>query len=218
MAAQSKVSSRSRLFARLPSPLNDKTNAPALFAFSVRWRNLIRKQFHLCQHKAPLASPAVLLWMAEVLAKTNPTLRRAPYPRFYRQFPVRPNGPGRPFSNSVISLPTAETGNRPRLIQQSDPNTPMNDVAARATDGRRQARRGTLRRGDQTLPRSSPGQEWKGELWPQALYFLGESLRDKEKEAYAVITSAHLRPLPPILRILSTKPIFVAPRFPKSSA
>ena len=29
--------------------------------------------------------------------------------------------------------------------------------------------------------------EWKGELWPQALYFIGESLREQgnEKQAYA---------------------------------
>ena len=61
--------------------------------------------------------------------------------------------------------------------------------------------------------------EWKGELWPQALYFLGESLReqDKEKEAYAYFQRIYVSSTP-ILRSGPPKPIFVAPRFPKSSA
>ena len=65
----------------------------------------------------------------------------------------------------------------------------MNEVAARAT-----MRLGDVKRiqghFDEAVKRYEEVlqvKEWKGELWPEALYFIGESLREqgKEKEAYA---------------------------------
>jgi tetratricopeptide (TPR) repeat protein len=136
----------------------------------------------------PLASPAVLLWMADVLEKTNPTLGESAARAAIDNF-----GPTQWTGEAFFKLGNfafdrrdwkqAETG-----FNKAIRTSPMNDVAARAACvGRRQSARRELRRGDQTLREVLPVKEWKGELWPEALYFVGESLREqgKEKQAYA---------------------------------
>ena len=65
----------------------------------------------------------------------------------------------------------------------------MNDVAARATMRLGDVKRvqGHFDEATKRYEEVLQVKEWKGELWPQALYFVGESLREqgKEKEAYA---------------------------------
>jgi TolA-binding protein len=137
----------------------------------------------------PLASPAVLLWMAEILEKTNPPLGESAARAAIDNF-----GPTQWTGEAFFKLGNfafdrrdwkqAETG-----FNKAIRTSPMNDVAARAT-----MRLGDVKRVqghfDEAVKRYQEVlqvKEWKGELWPQALYFIGESLREqgKEKEAYA---------------------------------
>ena len=136
-----------------------------------------------------LASPAVLLWMAQVLKTTNPTLGESAARAAIDNF-----GPTQWSGEAFLKLGNfafdrrdwkqAETG-----FNKSIRTSPMNEVAARAT-----MRLGDLKRAqghfDEAIKRYQEVlqvKEWKGELWPEALYFVGESLREqgKEKEAYA---------------------------------
>ena len=59
------------------------------------------------------------------------------------------------------------------------------------------APRATLTRPSKRYEEVLQVKEWKGELWPEALYSIGECLREqgKEKEAYAYLPT-DLRPLP----------------------
>ena len=136
-----------------------------------------------------LASPAVLLWMAQVLEKTNPTLGESAARAAIDNF-----GPTQWTGEAFLKLGNfafdrcdwkqAETG-----FNKAIRTSPMNEVAARAT-----MRLGDVKRAqghfDEAIKRYEEVlqvKEWKGELWPEALYFIGESLREqgKEKEAYA---------------------------------
>jgi TolA-binding protein len=137
----------------------------------------------------PLASPAVLLWMAQVLEKTNPTLGESAARAAIDNF-----GPTQWTGEAFLKLGNfaferrdwkqAETG-----FNKAIRTSPMNTVAARAT-----MRLGDVKRAqghfEEAVKRYEEVlqiKEWKGELWPEALYFIGESLREqgKEKEAYA---------------------------------
>ncbi|HEY5779208.1 MAG TPA: tetratricopeptide repeat protein [Terrimicrobiaceae bacterium] len=136
-----------------------------------------------------LASPAVLLWMTQVLEKTNPTLGETASRAAIDKF-----GPTQWTGEAFLKLGNfaferrdwkeAEVG-----FNKAIRTSPMNEVAARAT-----MRLGDVKRiqghFDEAVKRYEEVlqvKEWKGELWPEALYFIGESLREqgKEKEAYA---------------------------------
>jgi TolA-binding protein len=136
-----------------------------------------------------LGSPAVLLWMAQVLEKTNPTLGESAARAAIDNF-----GPTQWTGEAFLRLGNfaferrdwkqAETG-----FNKAIRTSPMNTVAARATMRLGDVKR-TQGQFDEAIKRYEEVlqvKEWKGELWPEALYFIGESLRDqgKEKEAYA---------------------------------
>lgn len=136
-----------------------------------------------------LGSPAVLLWMAQVLEKTNPTLGESASRAAIDKF-----GPTQWTGEAFLKLGSfafarqdwkqAETA-----FNKAIRTSPMNTVAARAT-----MRLGDVKRAqghfDEAIKRYEEVlqvKEWKGDLWPEALYDIGESLREqhKEKEAYA---------------------------------
>jgi TolA-binding protein len=171
-AEQQNERTRALRFQRALAQLDPKTIPPVLSAEDI-----------------PLASPAVLLWMADVLEKTNPPLGESAARAAIDNF-----GPTQWTGEAFFKLGNfafdrrdwkqAETG-----FNKAIRTSPMNDVAARAT-----LRLGDVKRVqghfDEAVKRYQEVlqvKEWKGELWPQALYFIGESLREqgKEKEAYA---------------------------------
>jgi tetratricopeptide (TPR) repeat protein len=137
----------------------------------------------------PLASPAVLLWMSQVLEKLNPALAESAARAAIDNF-----GPTQWTGEAFLKL--ANFAYERRDWQQAENGfnkairtSPMNTVAARAT-----MRLGDVKRAqghfEEAVKRYGEVlqvKEWKGELWPEAIYFIGESLRDqnKEKEAYA---------------------------------
>jgi TolA-binding protein len=135
------------------------------------------------------ASPAVLLWIAEVTAKSDRNLAenaaRAAIDKF---------GPTQWTADAFLKLGDLACEQRDwkraeSAFTKSIRNSPMNANAARAT----------MRLGDVQFAQARYEEaikhyeevlqvkEWKGELWPEALYMIGESLRaaGKEKEAYA---------------------------------
>ena len=171
-AEQQNERTRALRFQRALAQLDPKAIPPALSAEDVA-----------------LASPAVLLWMAQVLEKTNPTLGESAARAAIDNF-----GPTQWTGEAFLKLGNfafdrrdwkqAETG-----FNKAIRTSPMNEVAARAT-----MRLGDVKRAqghfDEAIKRYEEVlqvKEWKGELWPEALYFIGESLREqgKEKEAYA---------------------------------
>ncbi len=136
-----------------------------------------------------VASPAVLLWMAQVLEKTNPTLGESASRATIDKF-----GPTQWTGEAFLKLGNFAFERRDWKQAESAFNkairtSPMNTVAARAS-----MRLGDVKRVqgyfDEAIKRYEEVlqvKEWKGELWPEALYFIGECLKDqgKEKEAYA---------------------------------
>jgi TolA-binding protein len=171
-AEQQKERTRALRFQRALAQLDPKAPAPVLSADDLA-----------------LASPAVLLWMAEVLEKINPALAESAARSAIDNF-----GPTQWTGEAFLKLGNfafnrrdwkqAETG-----FNKTIRSSPMTTVAARAT-----MRLGDVKRTqghfDEAIKRYEEVlqvKEWKGELWPEALYFIGESLRQlgKEKEAYA---------------------------------
>ena len=171
-AEQQKERTRALRFQRALAQIDPQATAPVLTADDV-----------------PLASPAVLLWMAQVLEKTNPTLGESAARAAIDNF-----GPTQWTGEAFLKLGNfaferrdwkqAETG-----FNKAIRTSPMNTVAARAT-----MRLGDVKRAeghfDEAVKRYQEVlqvKEWKGELWPEAIYFVGESLREqgKDKEAYA---------------------------------
>jgi TolA-binding protein len=136
-----------------------------------------------------LGSPAVLLWMAQVLEKTNPTLgERASRAAIDKFGPTQWTGEAflrlGNFAFERRDWKQAEAG-----FNKAIRTSPMNEIAARAT-----MRLGDVKRAQGHFDEAVKCyeevlqvKEWKGELWPEALYFIGESLREqgKDKEAYA---------------------------------
>jgi TolA-binding protein len=136
-----------------------------------------------------LASPVVLLWMADIQAKTNPTLGETAARAAIDNF-----GPTQWTGEAFFKLGNFAFQRRDWKQAEAGFNkairtSPMNDVAARAT-----MRLGDIKRSqghfDEAIKRYEEVlqvKEWKGELWPEALYFIGESLREqgKQKQAYA---------------------------------
>jgi TolA-binding protein len=136
-----------------------------------------------------VASPAVLLWMAQVLEKTNPTLGESAARAAIDKF-----GPTQWTGEAFLKLGNFAFARRDwkqaeTAFNKAIRTSPMNTVAARAT-----MRLGDVKRAqghfDEAIKRYEEVlqvKEWKGDLWPEALYYVGESLSDqgKEKEAYA---------------------------------
>jgi TolA-binding protein len=136
-----------------------------------------------------LASPAVLLWMAQGAAKTDPALAESAARAAIDNF-----GPTQWTGEAFLRLGNFAFEKRDWNQAESAFNnaiksSPMNMTAARAM-----IRLGDVQfaeaRYDEAIKRYEQVlqvKEWKGELWPEALYMIGESLRTqgKEKEAYA---------------------------------
>ena len=135
------------------------------------------------------ASPAVLLWIAEVSAKTDPALAESAARATIDKF-----GPTQWTAEAFLRLgdlafEKREWKQAESAFNKTVRNSPMNATAARAT----------IRLGDVQFAQAHYDEaiksyeqvlqvkEWKGELWPEALYKVGESLKSqgKEKEAYA---------------------------------
>ena len=135
------------------------------------------------------ASPAVLLWMAQAAAKTNPALAESAARAAIDKF-----GPTQWTGEAFLRLgdfaferrdwKQAETA-----FNKAIRNSPMNTTAARATIrlGDAQFAQAHYEEAIKRYQEVLQVKEWKGELWPEALYMVGESLRTqgKEKEAYA---------------------------------
>jgi tetratricopeptide (TPR) repeat protein len=136
-----------------------------------------------------LASPAVLLWMAQVAAKTDPALAESAARAAIDKF-----GPTQWTGEAFLRLGNfafekKDWKQAESAFNKAIRNSPMNTTAARAT----------IRLGDAQFAQARYDEaikhyeevlqvkEWKGELWPEALYMVGESLgtQGKEKEAYA---------------------------------
>ena len=147
-----------------------------------------------------LANPAVLLWMAQALERRIRRWEKAPHapPSTSRAYSMDRRGI---LSNSGISLSTAGLEASRNRIQQGDQNVSHEYVAARAT-----MRLGDVKRAqghfDEAIKRYEEVlqvKEWKGELWPEALYFVGESLSEQGKEKEGIcLLPAHLCPLSPL--------------------
>jgi TolA-binding protein len=161
----------------------------------------LRFERALAQMKAPdnpsalsaadidLASPAVLLWIAQVSAKTDPALAESAARAAIKKF-----GPTQWTAEAFLRLGDLAFEKRDwKAAESAFTNTvktsPMNENAARAT-----IRLGDVQfaqaRYDEAIKRYEEilrVKEWKGELWPEALYMIGESLRaqGKEKESFA---------------------------------
>jgi TolA-binding protein len=134
-------------------------------------------------------SPAVLLWMAQVAAKTDPALAESAARAAIKNF-----GPTQWTGEAFLRLGDFAFEKRDwKAAESAFTNTiktsPMNENAARAT-----IRLGDVHfaqaRYDEAIARYEEVlrvKEWKGELWPEALYMIGESLRaqGKEKESFA---------------------------------
>jgi tetratricopeptide (TPR) repeat protein len=134
-------------------------------------------------------SPAVLLWIAQVASRADPALAESAARATIDKF-----GPTQWTGEAFLRLgdlafekrnwKQAETAYNKALT-----NSPMNEIAARAT----------MRQGDAQFAQAHYDEaikryeavlqvkEWKGPAWPEALYMIGESLKNqgKEKEAYA---------------------------------
>ncbi|HVQ20962.1 MAG TPA: tetratricopeptide repeat protein [Terrimicrobiaceae bacterium] len=134
-------------------------------------------------------SPAVLLWIAQVASRSDPALAESAARATIDKF-----GPTQWTGEAFLRLgdlafekrnwKQAETAYNKALT-----NSPMNEIAARAT----------MRQGDAQFAQAHYDEaikryeavlqvkEWKGPAWPEALYMIGESLKNqgKEKEAYA---------------------------------
>ncbi|HEY5952900.1 MAG TPA: tetratricopeptide repeat protein [Terrimicrobiaceae bacterium] len=171
-AEQQKERTRALRFQRALAKLDPNTTAPVLTAEDI-----------------PLVSPAVLLWMADVLAQTNPPLGEKAARAAIDNF-----GPTQWTGEAFLKLGNfafdrrdwkqAEGG-----FSKAIKTSPMNEVAARAT-----MRLGDVKRTqghfDEAAKRYGEVlqvKEWKGELWPEALYATGECLREQgnDKQAYA---------------------------------
>ena len=136
-----------------------------------------------------LASPAVLLWMAEVAAKTDPALAESAARAAIDKF-----GPTQWTGEAFLRLGNFAFEKRDWNQAESAFNnaiksSPMNMTAARAMIRLGDAQFAQARY-DEAIKRYEQVlqvKEWKGELWPEALYMVGESIRTqgKEKEAYA---------------------------------
>jgi TolA-binding protein len=136
-----------------------------------------------------VASPAVLLWMAQVAAKTEPALAESAARAAIDKF-----GPTQWTGEAFLRLGDFAFEKRDWKAAESAftkaiRTSPMNENAARAT-----IRSGDVQfaqaRYDEAIKRYEEVlqvKEWKGELWPEALYMIGESLRaqGKEKESFA---------------------------------
>ena len=171
-AAQQKERTRSLRFERALSQM-DPSAAPPVLTFA----------------DIELASPAVLLWMAQVVEKINPALGESASRAAIDKF-----GPTQWTGEAFLKLGNFAFERRDwkqaeTAFNKAIRTSPMNTVAARAT-----MRLGDVKRAqghfDEAIKRYEEVlqvKEWRGDLWPEALYFVGESLRDqgKEKESYA---------------------------------
>ena len=171
-AAEQKERTRALRFERALSQLDPSATPPVLTSADI-----------------DLASPAVLLWMAQALEKTNPTLGESAARTAIDKF-----GPTQWTGEAFLKLGNFAFDRRDwkqaeTAFNKAIRTSPMNTIAARAT-----MRLGDVKRTqghfDEAVKRYEEVlqvKEWKGELWPEALYFVGESLRElgKEKEAYA---------------------------------
>ncbi|HEY5743702.1 MAG TPA: tetratricopeptide repeat protein, partial [Terrimicrobiaceae bacterium] len=136
-----------------------------------------------------LASPAVLLWMAQILEKTNPTFGESASRAVIDKFGAT-QWTGEAFLRlGNFAFLRRDWKQAETAFNKAIRTSPMNTIAARAT-----LRLGDVKRAqgdfDEAVKRYEEVlqvKEWKGELWPEALYFIGESLREqgKDKEAYA---------------------------------
>jgi tetratricopeptide (TPR) repeat protein len=135
------------------------------------------------------ASPAVLLWIAQVTATTDTLLAESAARLAIDKF-----GPTQWTAEAFLRLGELAFEKRDwkraeSAFNKSIRNSPMNASASRAT-----MRLGDVHfaqaRYEEAIKRYEEilqVKEWKGEIWPQALYMIGESLRaaGKEKESYA---------------------------------
>ena len=171
-AAQQKERTRSLRFERALSQLEPSTPPPTL-----------------TQADIELVSPAVLLWMAQVVEKTDPALGESASRAVIDKF-----GPTQWTGEAFLKLGNFAFERRDWKQAESAFNkairtSPMNTVAARATMRLADVKRAqghfdeAVKRYEEVLQ----VKEWKGDLWPEALYYVGESLKDqgKEKESYA---------------------------------
>ena len=135
------------------------------------------------------ASPAVLLWMAQVAAKDDPALAESAARAAIERF-----GPTQWTGEAFLRLGDIAFERRDwkqaeSAFNKAIRNSPANPIAARATIRLGDAQFAQARY-DEAIKRYEEVlqvKEWKGELWPEALYMVAESLKSqgKEKEAYA---------------------------------
>ena len=136
-----------------------------------------------------VASPAVLLWITDVSAKMNPALAESAARAVIDKF-----GPTQWTAEAFLKLGELAFDMRDwkraeSAFNKAVRNSPMNANAARATMrlGDVQFAQARFEEAIKRYEEVLQTKEWKGELWPQALYMIGESLRasGKEREAFA---------------------------------
>ncbi|HEY5811265.1 MAG TPA: tetratricopeptide repeat protein, partial [Terrimicrobiaceae bacterium] len=136
-----------------------------------------------------LGSPAVLLWMAQVLETTNPALAEKAARAVIEKFGST-QWTGEAFLKlGNFAYARKDWKEAEAAFNKAVRTSPMDTVAARATLRLGDVQRaqgnfdGAIKRYENLLQ----VKEWKGELWPEALYDIGECLRSqgKGKQAYA---------------------------------
>lgn len=138
----------------------------------------------------PFASPAVLLWMAKIKEKDDPKLAEASVRALIEKFPVSPSTGEAWLRLGDLAYARKDLKQAGTAYAKVIKLVPSDPISARAN----------MRLGDIARAQKRPDEaikryeevlqvkEWKGEIWPEALYQIGESLRDqgKDRESYAM--------------------------------
>ena len=171
-ARQQKERTRALRFERALTQMNAPDGPPAITSADV-----------------PIASPAVLLWMAKLAEKSDPALAEKAARAAIDNF-----GPTQWTAEAFLSLGNLAFEKRDWKRAESAFNkavrsSPLDEKAARATMrlGDMRFAQGRYEEAIKFYEQILQIKEWKGELWPEALYMIGESLKaqDKAKESYA---------------------------------